>query len=68
MGLIRKSLLQGRIGPPSGKSAKLRISRDGFKAGRIESRTDRKRDGLNLLKIRNPNVRTEIRTVDFRLN
>ncbi|KAF3583560.1 hypothetical protein F2Q69_00027494 [Brassica cretica] len=33
------------IGPPFCKPAKLRASRDGFKAGRIKSGTGRKRDG-----------------------
>ena len=47
-GLARKSLLRGGIGPPFGKPAKLRISRDGFTAGRVESGTDRKRDGLQI--------------------
>ena len=32
-GLARKGLLQSGIGPPFGKPAKLRVSRDGSKAG-----------------------------------
>ncbi|KAF2549391.1 hypothetical protein F2Q70_00019673 [Brassica cretica] len=52
-GLARKSLLRDGIGAPFGKPAKLR---DEFKVGRVESGTDRKRDGLqvNLRDFENP--------------
>ncbi|KAG5378356.1 hypothetical protein IGI04_026198, partial [Brassica rapa subsp. trilocularis] len=45
--LARKSLLWGEIGPPFGKPTKLRVSRDGFKAGRVKSEmgTEREREG-----------------------
>ncbi|KAJ4883187.1 Uncharacterized protein Rs2_33280 [Raphanus sativus] len=46
-GLVRKGLLQGGTRLPFDKPAKLRASRDGFKAGWAQSRTGRKRDGLN---------------------
>ncbi|KAJ4880488.1 hypothetical protein Rs2_37543 [Raphanus sativus] len=44
-GLVRKSLLRGGIGPPFDKHAKLRASRDGLKAGRVQNGMGSKRDG-----------------------
>uniref|UniRef100_A0A0D3E8E5 Uncharacterized protein n=1 Tax=Brassica oleracea var. oleracea TaxID=109376 RepID=A0A0D3E8E5_BRAOL len=58
VGLARKSLLRVGIGPPFGKPTKLWASRDGFKAGQVESGTSskwagtgRKRDGLQKMKL-----------------
>ncbi|KAF2551916.1 hypothetical protein F2Q68_00034866 [Brassica cretica] len=53
-GLARKGLLQGGIGTPFGKPAKLRASRDGSKAGWVENGMGRKRDGLNLRDFEDP--------------